>query len=299
MLNRAPIFLHCFSRGGSNILWNAFLTHPDVCSPILETLDIFSLSLRKRRVEGFVATLMSRQPRFFGQWNLTPRSPLPKVAQGYIDRVFYRWKLKTLRDAEMRYKYEDEIYTPEEVGQARLVAKNNNGLAFLSDVLLDMYPEATFVALVRNPVALYESHRRRGLARSPEHFADYYSRIAGRMVHDAERLPRYFLWRFEDFMVDPVASIQQLYAQADLDAEKVCKLRFKAKPHYQDDGAHISVFEAGRHYWFDPDDVHTLLNPDINSYHIDQLPDTERAALLDRMAPTMQALGYAPVLNAS
>jgi hypothetical protein len=123
MINERPIFINCFSRGGSNIFWNFFLTHPDVCSPIAETLQIFGAGLRHATLEGYSVALLSHQWRLFDQWNYIERQPVSPLVESLIDRTFYRWKLKSLTDSEMRYKREDELYTRSEVEHARLGAK--------------------------------------------------------------------------------------------------------------------------------------------------------------------------------
>ena len=298
MRNQAPIFLNCFSRGGSNILWNLFLTHPDVCSPLREMLQIFRVGLRHGRPEGYKAAWLSRQWRLFDQWHLAPRRPLPEAARQYIDAVLYRRKLDAFADEDMRFRREGEPYTLDQVKAARLVVKNNNGLAFLSDVLLDMYPDATFVGLVRHPVALYESHKRRRLTRSPEQFAAFYRAIAGRMLHDAERYERYHLIRFEEMMADPVGMMRSLHARCGLDPDAVQKLRLKAKPHLHADGDYTTRYEPGRHYWFDFSDVYQMLEPKINAYHAQQLSPDERARLLSHLEETIAALGYPATLPA-
>ena len=52
-INKNPIILNCFSRGGSNILWNFFISHPSVCHPLQETLEIFGINLRSFKYEAF------------------------------------------------------------------------------------------------------------------------------------------------------------------------------------------------------------------------------------------------------
>ncbi|MEM6325519.1 MAG: sulfotransferase [Bacteroidota bacterium] len=293
MKNDRPIFLNCYSRGGSNILWNLFLTHPDVCSPIRETLDIFYRDLPRPRREGVTAALLARQWGLFDQWNLAPRGPVPGAAQRYIDRMLFEWKMKTLEDDEMRLKAEGEAYTREEVERSRLVAKNNNGLTFLSDLFGDMYPGATFFALVRHPVPLYESHRRRNLTDSVESFASFYRAIATRMLNDAERMERYHVLRFGDVLADPVAVMHELYAKADLDPSHVTKVRLKAKPHLTPDGQQATGFTVGEHYWFEPENVHALLDPNVNTYSAELLTKAEQDRLLALTADVRARLGYA------
>jgi hypothetical protein len=294
MLNRAPVILHCFSRGGSNIFWNIFLTHPDLCSPIYETLQIFRINWRAPRIEGVKVVLLSRQWRLFDQWHLHERRAVPRRAQAYIDRTLYDWKLRTYSDVDMRYKRPDEVYTLEEVRNARLVVKNNNALAFLSDMFLEMYPDVTFFALVRDPLALYETHlrHRTPVAASVEAFADYYEGLAGRMMRDAERIENYHVLQFEDVLSDPVGEARRLYRLARLDPDKVHKLRFKAKPRFQPNGTRRTRFPEGRHHWFAFEDVHEILDPGINRYHVDRLGEVEKSKLSRLTEVSRELLGY-------
>jgi hypothetical protein len=294
MLNQRPIILSCFSRGGSNIFWNLFLTHPDVCSPIRETLEIFRLDLRDPHLEGYLAVLLSRQPRLFDQWRLAERPPLPRVAQRYVDRTLFRWKLKTLTDGEMRYKHEGETYTEEEVRAARLTVKNNNGLAFLTGPLHEMYPDATFFGLVRHPVALYESHLRRKTppARTLETFAAFYRAMVEKMLADQDRFPSYHLFRFEDLLQEPLQSLTRAYALAGLDPGAVRKVRFKAKAHLQANGRHATTFTENRHYWFEPQDMHRILEPSINELQAGRVDAREQERLLEATRAVCERVGY-------
>lgn len=293
MKNQSPIFLNCFSRGGSNILWNIFLTHPDVCSPIAETIELFRLDRKGISRAGFKAAWLTQQRRFFNQWWLEERKPISRPAQAFIDQHLYEWKLKTLEDAEMCYKREGEPYQPSEVEAARLVAKNNNGLAFLTDHLLEIYPDATFFALVRDPLALYESHKRRGISNSVHQFADFYNRIAQRMIADAERYDCYTLVRFEDLLANPIDCMKHLYEFAGLDFDKIRKVRLKAKAHLQPDGRHDTEFQVGHHYWFALEDVYQILDPNINRRQRRQLSNSETEKLRHLLKPTLSQLGYA------
>ena len=293
MLNTAPIFINCLSRGGSNIFWNIFLSHPDVCSPIYETLEIFRTDPRSPTWAGYYVALLGGQPRLFDQWLLRPRRHVPGFVQAYIDRTLYQRKLLTFSDDEMKYKYEAQPYTLDEVQAARLAAKNNNGLAFLSDPFLKMYPQAIFFGLTRDPVALYESHKRRKISRSVEQFAHYYNTLTGRMLEDSRRLPNYYMIRFEDIMQRPLESIQRVYRQAGLDFGKIQKLRFRSKPHYQSDGQYGTTYAALKHHWFDLGKVGEFLQADINALQTQQLDESEKQAVESLTLERRKALGYA------
>ncbi len=298
MLNQAPIFLNCFSRGGSNILWNIFLTHPDVCSPLRETLEIFRLDLRHPLVSpptwaGLKLRWLSGQPGLLDQWNLKPRAPISPAAQAYFDRVLFDWKLKTLEDPEMAFKAEGQRYTLEEVKATRLVAKNNNGLVFLADLLQEMYPDARFFGLVRSPFAVYESHKRRNIVSGVAEFATFYETLVQRMVSDSKRLKNYHLIRFEDVLAAPIDATRRLYDQAGLDFNRVSKFRFKAKPHLTKSGEHTSKFEVGHHFWFAPDRVFEILEPNINAFQASKLSAEEKDTLLQIARKSIDYFDYA------
>ncbi|RMH72114.1 MAG: hypothetical protein D6675_05125 [Gemmatimonadetes bacterium] len=293
MRNHAPIFLNCFSRGGSNILWNLFITHPDVCSPQRETLEIFRTHpLKNPKLAGYQAVILSRQWGLFDQWNLKERKPIPKAAQLFIDKKLYEYKLTTFSDPEMKYKYEGEVYTLEEVQQSRLVAKNNNGLTFLSPIFQDMYPDATFIALVRHPFAIYESYKRRKIMSSADQFARFYRKITGKMLFDAENLPNYHVITFESILKEPQHALETLYKWTHLELSKVKKLRFKAKGHLQPDGTHGSSFEIGKHYWFELDRIYDIIDPQINQHQTSRLSDAEKQTILRLIGDNLTALGY-------
>ena len=79
----------------------------------------------------------------------------------YIDSVLYKLKIENYHDQYMKYKSPNLLYTKDELKNTRLVLKNNNGLIFCSKLFNDIYPDAYFIALIRNPIALFESHKRR------------------------------------------------------------------------------------------------------------------------------------------
>lgn len=293
MKNQAPIILNCFSRGGSNILWNIFLSHPEVCSPIKETLELFRINPRKNpKWAGYKLALLSGQPLFFNQWHLKPRKQISSNVQEYIDQVLFENKLNTLSDAEMKFKAEDQLYVQDEVERSRLVLKNNNGLTYLSDAFLKMYPDATFFSLVRNPISLYESHKRRGLAKSVGQFSRFYNTLCQRMLDDAERLPDYHILKFETMVSNPKEVIEDLYQKANLDLSMVPRFRFKAKRFVHSDGGHRTKFEMSKHYWFDIDNLHEILEPKVNDFQNQLLSESEIEDVMKQTGSIAKKLGY-------
>lgn len=288
----APIFLNCISRGGSNIFWNLFLTHPDVCSPIRETLEIFRADWRAPTLEGIWLAITSGQPRLFDQWNLKARRPLRESRRRYVDRVLHRYKMQTVEDPEMRFKTATEVYTEDEVATARLVAKNNNGLIFANDVLREIYPDATFFCLVRDPVPLWESHKRRRMWRTPEQFSSFYLRIVNEMLAQVDGHESCHLIRFEDVLSTPLRILREVYDAAGLNLDSVSQVRLRAKEHFRADGSRGTDWKKGRHRWLEFDEVESFLDPKINQLHESRLEERERAEVRQRTAPIRKRLGY-------
>jgi hypothetical protein len=289
---KKPIFLNCFSRGGSNIFWNFFLSHPGVCSPIRETLQIFGTGIRHASLEGYITALLSRQRRIFDQWNLNVRKHISTRTQGYIDRTFYRWVQKTSSDSEMKYKSENIPYTQAEVETCRMAAKNNNGLVFLTEILGDMYPEAVFFDLVRHPFALFDGHKRHKILREPDEFVRFYNSVGGKMIRDAENHSNCHLVRFEDLLEGPTGFIQELYRSAGLDFDPARKIRLKAKPYLHADGSRRSDLESGRHFWIDLDHLEQFLESDINRFQAKRLTEREKEIIRAGAGSLMEKLGY-------
>jgi len=156
-----------------------------------------------------------------------------------------------------------------------------------------MYPDATFFALLRDPIALYESHKRRKISKTPEQFARFYNGLVQRALRDKEALPNYHIVRFEDILSDPQGMIYELYKMAGLDPQKVTKVRFRAKPHYQANGTYGSTLPEFGHYWFDLERVYEILEPEINRLQSELISPGERDQVAELTRPVRETFGYA------
>tara|TARA_B110000438_G_scaffold270081_1_gene286962 strand:+ start:465 stop:1298 length:834 start_codon:yes stop_codon:yes gene_type:complete len=271
-----------------------FLSHPNVCSPIQETLQIFNLDIRSFRYEGLKVALLSRQIDIFNQWRLESRKLVSLETKKYIDTILYDWKLKTLNDSEMVFKYENIKYNLEEIKKTRLVIKNNNALIYLTDIFLDMYPDAIFIALIRHPIALYESHKRRRtpVSNSPEKFYDYYNKMITKINHDAKNNINYHIVKFEDLVLNPLESIEKLYEYSNLDFSKLNKIRFKAKAHAKKDGSYGSDYDIGKHYWLEKNQTEALIDSNVNSYQMENISKKDKNILLRLFKNQIKEMNY-------
>jgi hypothetical protein len=299
LLNHRPIFLNTFSKGGSNLLWNLFQSHPEVVSPLGETHQAFRDPWAR-----FVTAFWTRQLDFWSLHNLSPRHRAPMPFLVFMDRRLYHQKLKNLGHPDNGERAPGSAYTMDELAQARLVSKNHNGQAFLTEVLLRAYPDATFIAMVRDGFALGEAYLRRGPSRSAEEFGHVYNAVAGQMIADSETLPNYHLVRFEDlFSAQLPHVLEQLYGQAGLDyATLGGMLRLKAKELPPEDAGTLEVhwranaaeepIVQGKKYWLPIDQVERFIDFDINRFHHERLAKSDRDTLVSVSGGVLRKLGY-------
>ena len=293
MKNKSPIILNCFSRGGSNILWNFFLSHPNVCHPLEETIQIFNTNIRAPRIAGYRIALMTRQ-NLFDQWSLKNRRVISKKSSEYIDAIFYKKKMNNLFDNEMKYSDENNIYSSNEIENSRLVIKNNNGLIFCSELFNYMYPDATFISLIRNPFALYESHKRRKtpVSTSINAFTNFYKKMITTMKIDQALIPNYHIIKFEDIINEPIVMIKKLYQLAHLDFSSIEKIRLKSKPSMNKKGVRTTRLTQNKHYWFSFSELEDIINKDVNENQISKLSSQEVDSLLKGLEPLILEFGY-------
>jgi hypothetical protein len=299
VLNQGPIFINGLSRGGTNILMNLLLSHPEVCMPTGETHKVFKGRARgdstwrliqKRLCYDLPVRVAMRQD-IFHPLLLHPRKRAPNWVQRFVDRILYREKLRARHESHNRYKSEGVEYTREEIADSRLLCKNVNGLIYTADMFREMYPDAVFLGIVRNGLAVCEGHVRRG--RTADEFARMYSQLVTRMVEDAARWEDYHVIRFEDMISHPVSLLHKIYRLAGLDVEKVQKVRLQLKATVDRQGRHGLAGGYDRQVvWYDLDDLASHFRPDVNENQIRQLSPQAREAFLRIAQVSMERLGY-------
>ena len=299
MLNRRPIFVNGFSRGGTTILTNLLASHPDVCT-VAETHQLFKgqtvtdslWRILQKCVLYDAPILISLRQDFFSPRLIKPRKPLSPSLRWFVDRVIYHEKVRSRSTIFNRFKCPNVEYTHEEITTARLVAKNVDGMIYATDAFAEMYPDATFVGLVRNGLALCEGHLRRG--RSAVEIGRRYRQLGDKMVHDAERLPRYRIFRFEDLMHDAHGYLRQLYQHAQLDVQRLKRVRMQLRRVMDATGNHRLTSGAEWDVvWLDVANFDTFFQQRVNQNQIQRLSAADRNAFLDEAGATMERLGYA------
>lgn len=299
MLNQRPIFINGFSSGGTTILMNVFASHPEVCT-VSEVHHVFKgCSLDDSAPRILLKCLLHDAPAialigqdFFRPRSIHPRKRLSAAAQRFVDRVLFKEKLRMGHSRFFnQFKHENVKYTRQEIADTRLVGKTLDGMIYSTDTFSEMYPDATFVGLVRDGLALCESHQRRNRPASEIGFR--YRVLAEKMLADSQRLPRYMLLHFEELLAHPVNCIQRIYEHAELDRSKLRDVRMQIRRVMDADGNHqLSGGDEWDVVWLDPQQLESYFQKDVNRNQAARLSSADRDAFLKEAGGTMEALGY-------
>jgi len=278
MRNKKVIVIYGFQRGGTNIVYNIFQSHPQVCSPDdLETGEMISQNYRYRS-HNKIGYIIKRFKLLF--YNLLNRkfilnSSLANVIGRIIDRIFYSYKLRNFTNMYNRFKYENIPYTLKEVKNSILCLKSVKNDIKLTNFFSHIYDDIYFIGLVRNGYALCEGWIRRG--KSAKVSGTRYRKYCQTMIEDTKRIKNYKIIKFEDLLKDPFKMATVLYDFAHLNPTSIKKLRLKSKKILMKDGNHKVKFgKLDAKYWFDFKSIKNLINPDINRIQIRNLSPTDK-----------------------
>jgi hypothetical protein len=295
MLNKAPIFINGFNRGGTNLMQFLIASHPEVCLLGREAHELFygksNEPIRKwfDRLRYLPVFLSTRQHMFYTR-NLEIRNRIPRIIGQYIDWLFFQTKIGSVMN---RVKDEKGMeYSKEEVKAARLLCKNTNGVVFTSKELQCIYPDATFIALVRNGLALCESYTRRGW--SAREFGKMYEQVCQKMIRDKSDLEFYKIVRFEDMVDAPAIFVRDIYNFANLNLSQVTKFGLKAKRSMDKNGVRKLMFgtEKGTRVWVSLENLSGHLRKDVNQNQINQLQARDKYEFLKQAENSMKYFGY-------
>ena len=297
MINKKPIFIVCFARGGSNILLNLLLSHPDVCVPRGETQQVFqgggqSFYIRIVKLLRYSPILILEKSNIMSAHKWELRSPFSPFTRKQIDRILYYDKMKALKLGQNLYKTEGIKNTLDEIKNARILCKNINGLIFLSNEFYAMYPDGTFIALLRNGLAVCEGHIRRGedLVR----IATNYEKGCQQIIYDFQHIPNYHIIRYEDIIANPTETLKKIYNLCKLDFALVKKIRLQTKKVIDKTGKHQFVHnkKSKQTIWYKPNNFMQHFIKDVNETQINRLSDKDKTTILQICKNSLQYFDY-------
>jgi len=296
MRNQKVIVINGFQRGGTNIVYNIFQSHPLVCSPKnLETGELISQNYRfypypKTRLIKYLIKRLKLKLYNLLNKKVVLNSFLGHII-GYIyDKIFYKYKKKNFTDPHNRFKYENIPYSKKEVKNSVLCLKSVHNDILLTNFLSRIYNDIFFIGLVRNGYALCESWIRRG--KDAEYSGLRYRKFCEMMIKDSKKYKNYIIIKFEDILKNPFEMASKLYKFTKLEPLSLEKLRFQAKKILTEEGHRIKYGKERAKYWFDSESINDLIDPNINKIQIQKLLEWDRKIFEEKTRSILKHFNY-------
>ncbi|MBD3341108.1 MAG: hypothetical protein GF353_18525 [Candidatus Lokiarchaeota archaeon] len=281
MRNQKIIVINGFQRGGTNILYNIFQSHPLVCSPInLELGQIISQNYRlapypKMKLIRFLIKRIKLKFYSFLNTKTVLDTFLIRILGNALDLLLYSYKKKEFNNPFNKYKYKNKSYTKDEIKNRILCVKSVHNDIRLTRFLSRFYSDIYIIGLIRNGYALCESWIRRG--KTAKFSGKRYRKFCMMMINDSQEIDNYKIITFEDLISNPFEIATELYKFAGLKPFTLDKLRFQVKKVLTSKGEHKIIFGRERaKYWFDSENISDLLNSNINKIQIEKLSKNEK-----------------------
>ncbi|MEK6825373.1 MAG: sulfotransferase [Nanoarchaeota archaeon] len=202
-----PIFVFGCNNSGTTVLWKTLKGHPDLCGPDVESQTL---------------------------------PGLPKHMTSYIRetfRLFAHPKFKMCYHVtENDYREEDHlqiarVFSSFLTPNKRLVFKSPSD-TLRARLIQSYFPDASFVAIVRNGYAVCEGTVRKrrddperpqytGMFTTYEEAAEQWFRANVMVVSNASFLKRYKIIKYEDLVAQPKATLERLTSFCDIDLERL------------------------------------------------------------------------------
>lgn len=299
MLNKRPVFIVGFQFGGSNLLQNLLLSHPDLCCTRGELQQLFigkegdtrvAISLKRL---AYLPFALNEKGHFLSLSKWQERKKFKKSTIKHLDKTLYTDKLKATGVSQNRYKHPNELYSHEEIASSRVTIKLLNGLMFLDENLMQMYPNATFIALIRNGLAVCEGAMRRGV--EMQAMAQGYQLGCQHIIKQSQKYSNYHVFRYEDLVRFPVEISAKIYEAASLDANAIKAIRLETKPVTTKTGEHKNSLGTKQKQliWYDKHNFTKHMRLDINENQIKRLDASHKEVILNYCQKSLQHFSYA------
>jgi len=245
---------------------NLLLSHPNVCISSGETHKVFKgtkwdswpRKLKKRMCFDLPIRFLTMQD-LMGAEYYKERKEISDYMEKFIDRILYHGRFTATLETHNYYKFANEKYNTEELSQCRLLTKGLNGIVHTTKTFSKMYPDAIFLALVRNGLAVCEGYVRRGF--SADRVGEIYKNVAEKMIAYNEQMPNYFLLKYEDMVQNPYDFMRMIYEHANLDINQVKKVRLQSKKIMSADGKRSRIKGGNRQvFWYESSELSTTVD---------------------------------------
>ncbi len=291
----SPIFVTGFSQGGTSIMTNLLASHPGVCT-VGEIPSVFQGSrvldsawqMLSKAITHDLPLLLASGSELVRPINWAALNPIGARTQVYIRNVLRRAKMNSAHEYLNFFKSPGKRYTNVERDQARLLGQYVDGMSFLNDSMLQMYPEAEFVGVIRNGLAVCEGHVRQG--KSASKVGRLYRLMVEKMLADRQCSPNFHVIRFEDLSQQPLQYLKHLIVRLGLNPFQLNHVHLDRPTQPTD--FNLESIETTNQQWTKLSDLPQQLDPDADDRQIRQLRPTHREQFLREAGSTMEQLGY-------
>lgn len=194
----APVFVVGCCNSGTTILREALRAHPDLAGPACEGQDLEGLPPLLRHFLGRQTSRMYAHPRFREAYRATERELNGRIA----DRI-------------------DGVYA-EHARAGRRFLEKSPANAMRTRFLQALYPDASFVVIVRDGLAVSEGIRRKrafdperphlaGLSTTLTEAAQQWFHANWNVLRDLPHLRRTVVISYEDLVADPTSTLESVW----------------------------------------------------------------------------------------
>lgn len=296
-----PIFICGFAGGGTGILWDLILSHPDCSHPGWETNEIFYANALREINKRLYLTLCSLKygfnPLFLRIFNTKTDHVMYAVEKltrykefiRFVDERFYQLKLRDIDSPADRFKYRGVPYTRDEIEKTRLVAKNIEGCCFASDFLAKVYPDSKFVSIVRNGLVYCESKMRHNRVRTAREAALIYRNVGNYILSMERKDSNHLTIKYEDMVSAPLKTIERVYSHCELNLDvREFKIMTRSYLGQSLDDSRI----IGKKYWYSSAELPSFFDANIDIRAMNRLSDDQKIEFLTIAKDVMDKFGY-------
>jgi len=290
---KKPIFINGFQRGGTNIFVNLIASHPQVSTVGKEMHEVFygvgRAPLSKIFSRLINAPLLLGSNDFYKISNYEPRKSLPSWMMKYSD---LQLNLNKIFATENYRKAGGQRYTLWEVYGTRIVVKNVNGAVLISKEFEKYYPDAVFISVLRNGLALCEGFVRRGW--TARDFGLLYQTVSDAMLEFSANQSKHLIVKFEELLENPQEMLENIYRHCGLPINQLAHFRMHAKASMNEDGHR--EFKLGikdrQEIWLERPEINSFFRKEVNQHQIKRLTPSDRDKFLEIANNAMEKWGY-------
>jgi hypothetical protein len=292
VIEAGPIFLLGLQRGGTNQPLNVLRSHPSTYWPAGEFHEPF----RPRNFKNERFRAVRKLARYAPIWlaagdvlNLDAPLKRARPLKGFAGRALRAGLAASCRSnaglvAIYRATLRDRGFAPD-----RMVVKVMNYNVGLVPDLLDLYPNARFVGIIRDGRGVCEGQmaRRAEVEQATALYTQFGEWLS---EYEAAGLP-IRTWRFEDMLADPWATGLEMYDFCGLDPDLTLGVRLQDKHRILGDKDRITGIAKYDHYYLFSE-MSRHMRADANASSFARLSEAARGEIESRCGGVLRRFGY-------